>query len=73
LQKHADLALAVAEGAGLILLGRWPGRGGGVSVNMSSSCGLEGRTGHPHYWAAKAAILGFTKAAAQELIVQGYA
>jgi hypothetical protein len=27
LQKHADLALAVADGAGLILLGRWPGGG----------------------------------------------
>jgi 3-oxoacyl-[acyl-carrier protein] reductase len=45
--------------------------GGGVVVNMSSICGLEGCTGHPHYSAAKAAILGFTKAAGKELIVQG--
>jgi NAD(P)-dependent dehydrogenase (short-subunit alcohol dehydrogenase family) len=40
---------------------------------MCSICGLEGSTGHPHYSAANAAILGFTMAAAKELIVQGYA
>ena len=46
-------------------------RGSGAIVNMSSICGLEGCTGHPHYSSAKAAILGFTKAAGKELIVQG--
>jgi 3-oxoacyl-[acyl-carrier protein] reductase len=41
--------------------------GGGSIINISSYSGAKGRAGQPAYSASKAAILGLTRSAAQEL------
>jgi 3-oxoacyl-[acyl-carrier protein] reductase len=43
----------------------------GVIVNVSSICGIAGCESHPHYSAAKAGIIGLTRATAKELITVG--
>jgi 3-oxoacyl-[acyl-carrier protein] reductase len=44
---------------------------GGVVVNIASVCGVDGCVGYPHYSAAKAGVIGFTRAVAKELAVRG--
>jgi 3-oxoacyl-[acyl-carrier protein] reductase len=46
-------------------------RGTGKIINISSQLGQKGLAGHVHYAAAKAAIIGFTRALAREVGPRG--
>lgn len=51
--------------------GKMAARGWGRIINISSVNGIRGQAGQTNYSAAKAGVLGFTKALAQELVSKG--
>jgi 3-oxoacyl-[acyl-carrier protein] reductase len=68
-----DKTLAV-DLKGVFLAARWAAphmveRGGGRIINIASQLGLKGGVGLTHYVAAKAGVIGMTKAMALELAV----
>jgi 3-oxoacyl-[acyl-carrier protein] reductase len=70
-----DRTLAV-DLKGVFLAVRWAAphmveRGGGRIINIASQLGIKGGTGLTHYVAAKAGVIGMTKALALELAEHG--
>ncbi|MGX5357511.1 SDR family NAD(P)-dependent oxidoreductase [Kocuria sp. KH4] len=70
-----DKVLAV-DLKGVFLAARWAAphmvaRGGGRIINIASQLGIKGGTGLTHYVAAKAGVIGMTKAMALELAEHG--
>lgn len=70
-----DKVLAV-DLKGVFLAARWAvphmvERGGGRIINIASQLGIKGGTGLTHYVAAKAGVIGMTKAMALELAEHG--
>lgn len=53
------------------VMGAMAGRGEGSIVTISSELAFVGAEHHVHYVAAKAAVVGFTRAAARELAPEG--
>jgi 3-oxoacyl-[acyl-carrier protein] reductase len=72
-EETFDKTLAV-DLKGVFLAARWAAphmveRGGGRIINIASQLGLKGGVGLTHYVAAKAGVIGMTKAMALELAV----
>lgn len=70
-EEDFDRTIAI-DLKGVFLAGRWTvphmkQRGGGRIINIASQLGIKGGTGLVHYVAAKAGVIGMTKAMALEL------
>lgn len=70
-QRTSDVDLTGVFLACRYVVPRMVERGWGRVVNIASQLGIKGRVGMTHYSAAKAGVLGFTKALAQEVAPHG--